>query len=114
MQQQLLLHMQLLKGTAWLSSMRAVKRGPDRLCRYNGIRWCRQRAHTAYPAKSIRTWPQELDLLTGPAQSQAPSGWDKDELVGQLSDLCEALLAESFRWEDVQTALQVQPQMSVI
>ena len=40
-------------------------------------------------------------------QTQLPSNWDKDELVGQLADLCEALLAEGFRWEDVQNAVQV-------
>lgn len=50
---------------------------------------------------------QQLDLLVGPKQPQVSSSWDKDELVSQLSDLCDTLLAESFRWQDVQQALQV-------
>ena len=50
---------------------------------------------------------QQLDLLVGPTQPQVSSSWDKDELVSQLSDLCDTLLAESFRWQDIQQALQV-------
>ena len=50
---------------------------------------------------------QQLDLLVGPTQPQVNSSWDKDELVSQLSDLCDTLLAESFRWQDVQQVLQV-------
>lgn len=50
---------------------------------------------------------QELNLLAGSTETQAAITWDKDELVGQLSDLCEALLAEGFRWRDVQSAVQV-------
>ncbi len=50
---------------------------------------------------------QQLDLLVGPKQPQAASTWDKDELTSQLSDLCDSLLAEGFRWQDVQEVLQV-------
>lgn len=50
---------------------------------------------------------QQLDLLVSPAQPQVSNSWDKDELTSQLSDLCDTLLAESFRWHDVQQALQV-------
>ncbi len=50
---------------------------------------------------------QQLDLLVGPKHPQAISNWDKEELVSQLSDLCDSLLAEGFRWQDIQEALQV-------
>ena len=50
---------------------------------------------------------QQLDLLAGPKQSQVTISWDKEELVGQLSDLCDSLLAEGFQWEDVQDVLKV-------
>ncbi len=50
---------------------------------------------------------QQLDLLVGPKPPQAISNWDKEELVSQLSDLCDSLLAEGFRWQDIQEALQV-------
>ena len=50
---------------------------------------------------------QQLNLLVGPTQPQVSSNWDKGELVSQLSDLCDTLLAESFRWQDVKEALQV-------
>ena len=52
---------------------------------------------------------QQLDLLVGPKQSAAINNWDKEELVSQLSDLCDSLLAEGFQWQDVQEALQVTP-----
>ena len=51
---------------------------------------------------------QQLDLLVGLKQPQVATSWDTNELVSQLSDLCDSLLAESFRWQDVQQALQVQ------
>jgi len=56
---------------------------------------------------------QQLDLLVGPKHLQAISNWDKEELVSQLSDLCDSLLAEGFRWQDIQEALQVTPQQLV-
>ncbi|DBA76164.1 TPA: hypothetical protein ACH3X1_009895 [Trebouxia sp. C0004] len=52
---------------------------------------------------------QQLDLLVGPKHPQAISNWDKEELVSQLSDLCDSLLAEGFRWQDIQEALQAVP-----
>lgn len=55
---------------------------------------------------------QQLDLLAGPKQPQVTSNWDKEELVNHLSDLCDSLLAEGFRWHDVQEALQARKECS--